>query len=173
MWPQRGVWGAWLHDGEHPLVGVTGRGRGFKKWSADWWLRLEEGVASRKGPRSGRGLRWGRGDTTGERSLVDVTEGAWLPLPQRGTANGEAVCEVGVAKCVGVATRRRTLIGVAKGAWLYECVANRGRGYMKGSADWWRCYEGGVAPGKGVANGGGPRSGRGRTWGAGLHGGER
>lgn len=105
--------------------------------------------------------------------MVDVTEGAWLPLPQRGTANGEAVCEVGVAKCVGVATRRRTLIGVAKGAWLYECVANRGRGYMKGSADWWRCYEGGVAPGKGVANGGGPRSGRGRTWGAGLHGGER
>lgn len=173
MWPQRGVWGAWLHDGEHPLVGVTGRGRGFKKWSADWWLRPEGGVASRKGPRSGRDLRWGRGDTTGERSLVDVTEGAWLPLPQRGTANGEAVCEVGVAKCVGVATRRRTLIGVAKGAWLYECVANRGRGYMKGSADWWRCYEGGVAPGKGVANGGGPRSGRGRTWGAGLHGGER
>lgn len=154
-------------------MGVTGRGRGFKKWSADWWLRPEGGVASRKGPRSGRGLRWGRGDTTGERSLVDVTEGAWLPLPQRGTANGEAVCEVGVAKCVGVATRRRTLIGVAKGAWLYECVANRGRGYMKGSADWWRCYEGGVAPGKGVANGGGPRSGRGRMWGAGLHGGER
>ena len=65
------------------------------------------------------------------------------------------------------------LIGVAKGAWLYECVANRGRGYRKGSADWWRCYEGGVAPGKGVANGGGPRSGRGRTWEAGLHGGER
>ena len=32
--------------------------------------------------------------------MVDVTEGAWLPLPQRGTANGEAVCEVGVAKCV-------------------------------------------------------------------------
>lgn len=154
-------------------MGVTGRGRGFKKWSADWWLRPEGGVASRKGPRSGRDLRWGRGDTTGERSLVDVTEGAWLPLPQRGTANGEAVCEVGVAKCVGVATRRRTLIGVAKGAWLYECVANRGRGYMKGSADWWRCYEGGVAPGKGVANGGGPRSGRGRMWGAGLHGGER
>ena len=88
---------------------------------------------------------------------------------RRGTSNGEA----GVANRVGVATRRRTLIGVAKGAWLYECVANRGRGYMKGSADWWRCYEQAWLRGRACPMGAFREVGVAARGGAGLHGGER
>lgn len=128
---------------------VTGRGRGFTK-----------------GPRSGRGLT--EGVATGRGALIGGCDRRGV-ASRRGTSNGEA----GVANRVGVATRRRTLIGVAKGAWLYECVANRGRGYMKGSADWWRCYERAWLRGRACPMGAVREVGVAARGEAGLHGGER